>query len=285
MAGKAYADVVVGLDLAMAPARLILTRACAVADPSGVAVVHVCEHLHHGRVEYATDAAFRSSEELDAAVQRQAEAFLQRAAEPFGVDRRAVLSGHPATVLQRQVRDAAGLIVVGTHGRHGWRTLLGSTANAVTHGTPCSVLAVRIPDGAADLPTPYRTILVAADLSPAAVTLLDHARRVAAGSGARVTLGHVHRGGTGKADNRAAALHLQRLAASHGLDADAVYLTRGRRASRIHELARELEADLVVVGTRGRQGLERLAGSMANAVLHGASCDTLSVRLPDPARS
>ena len=36
------------------------------------------------------------------------------------------------------------LIVVGTHGRHGVRLLLGSTANAILHGTPCDVHAVRI---------------------------------------------------------------------------------------------------------------------------------------------
>jgi len=38
----------------------------------------------------------------------------------------------------------ADLIVVGSHGRHGLSLLLGSTANAVLHGAPCDVLAVRI---------------------------------------------------------------------------------------------------------------------------------------------
>ncbi|HUM95132.1 MAG TPA: universal stress protein [Candidatus Competibacter sp.] len=36
------------------------------------------------------------------------------------------------------------LIVVGSHGRHGLSLLLGSTANAVLHGAPCDVLAVRL---------------------------------------------------------------------------------------------------------------------------------------------
>jgi universal stress protein A len=36
------------------------------------------------------------------------------------------------------------LIVVGSHGRHGVALLLGSTANAVLHGAPCDVLAVRV---------------------------------------------------------------------------------------------------------------------------------------------
>jgi universal stress protein A len=38
------------------------------------------------------------------------------------------------------------LIVVGSHGRHGIKMLLGSTANAVLHHAHCDVLAVRLKD-------------------------------------------------------------------------------------------------------------------------------------------
>ena len=38
------------------------------------------------------------------------------------------------------------LIIVGSHGRHGVRMLLGSTANGVLHHAHCDVLAVRIED-------------------------------------------------------------------------------------------------------------------------------------------
>jgi universal stress protein A len=37
----------------------------------------------------------------------------------------------------------ADMIVVGSHGRHGFKILLGSTANAVLHGAKCDVLVVR----------------------------------------------------------------------------------------------------------------------------------------------
>jgi len=42
--------------------------------------------------------------------------------------------------------QSVDLIVVGSHGRHGLGLLLGSTANAVLHGAPCDVLAVRVND-------------------------------------------------------------------------------------------------------------------------------------------
>ena len=38
------------------------------------------------------------------------------------------------------------LIIVGSHGRHGFKRLLGSTANAVLHHAHCDVLAVRLKD-------------------------------------------------------------------------------------------------------------------------------------------
>ena len=38
----------------------------------------------------------------------------------------------------------ADLIVVGTHGRSGWKVLLGSTANSILHGVKQDVLAVRV---------------------------------------------------------------------------------------------------------------------------------------------
>lgn len=36
------------------------------------------------------------------------------------------------------------LIVCGSHGRHGWALLLGSTANAILHGAKCDVLTFRL---------------------------------------------------------------------------------------------------------------------------------------------
>ncbi len=41
-------------------------------------------------------------------------------------------------------QHSVDLIVVGSHGRHGIKLLLGSTANAILHHAKCDVLAVRL---------------------------------------------------------------------------------------------------------------------------------------------
>lgn len=47
------------------------------------------------------------------------------------------------------------------------------------------------------------------------------------------------------------------------------------------EEAKDLKADLLVCGSHGRNGLRLLLGSTANAILHGAHCDVLAVRVAD----
>jgi universal stress protein A len=65
-----------------------------------------------------------------------------------------------------------------------------------------------------------------------------------------------------------------------GIPAERVSVLYGRPAAEIQAQAEKLEADLIVVGSHGRRGLARvMLGSTANAVLHGARCDVLTVRI------
>jgi len=47
-------------------------------------------------------------------------------------------------ILEEAEKIKADLIIVGSHGRHGLRAILGSTADGVLHGAKCDVLAVRL---------------------------------------------------------------------------------------------------------------------------------------------
>lgn len=76
-----------------------------------------------------------------------ATAWLSDLAKRNGIDASAVnvIIGTPAVEIRRMAEKSdADLIVLGTHGRHGLGLMLGSTANAVLHGAPCNVLAVKV---------------------------------------------------------------------------------------------------------------------------------------------
>lgn len=55
----------------------------------------------------------------------------------------------------------------------------------------------------------------------------------------------------------------------------------GRPRDEIVDFAREQDVDLIVVGSHGRHGLDRLMGSTATGVLNHAPCDVLAVRVAD----
>ena len=73
--------------------------------------------------------------------------------------------------------------------------------------------------------------------------------------------------------------HLAEFSASLGIEDEDRHLIFGRPETEIHTLAKEIDADLIVVGSHGRHGLALLLGSTANGVLHGATCDVLAVRV------
>ena len=74
---------------------------------------------------------------------------------------------------------------------------------------------------------------------------------------------------------------MQQLADKYQIDESHYWIKIGSVKSEILHTVEEQNVDLLVVGSHGRHGLELLLGSTANAVLHGASCDVLAVRIKD----
>ncbi len=67
-----------------------------------------------------------------------------------------------------------------------------------------------------------------------------------------------------------------------GLDKIAVYFTTGSPAERILALASSLDADIIVLGTHGRRGVDRmLLVSVAETVVRHAPCGVLVLRPRD----
>jgi nucleotide-binding universal stress UspA family protein len=77
----------------------------------------------------------------------------------------------------------------------------------------------------------------------------------------------------------AAKIELERAVAASPLNACDVKVEMGPAGQTILQYARDLAADLIVVGTHGRSGPARLLlGSIAEEVLRGAACNVMVVR-------
>ena len=76
-----------------------------------------------------------------------------------------------------------------------------------------------------------------------------------------------------------AAKKLAELGEKFAIDTDRQHILEGVAQKEIHTFAENNGVDLIVVGSHGRHGVSLLLGSTANAVLHGAKCDVLAVRV------
>lgn len=143
----------------------------------------------------------------------------------------------------------------------------------------------------------YRHILVAVDFGAGHEQVIERARGLAHSEGARLSLIHVVEFLHMDLANElvlpqdveleaqlvaAAKTKIEKLAADSPATAGAPvgqWVEMGSTKSEILRVAQEQQADLIVLGSHGRHGLGRLLGSTADAVLHGAQCDVLAVRI------
>ena len=171
-----------------------------------------------------------------------------------------IVNGDPAAVLLAEAAQAT-LVAVGSHGRRrAAGILLGTVAARMLNEAPCPVLIAR----PARNPTTWPTSIIAgADGSSESELALAVARWVGSSSGAEVRVVSA----TGDQVDRDA---VQRAAPE----------LEERDGRAVGVLTAESEtADLIVVGSRGLQGLKAL-GSVSERIAHQANCSVLVVRGP-----
>lgn len=217
--------------------------------------------------------------------------------EKQGVPAEAEVSAQLAVdaIVDTATRIGAGLIVVGTRGLTGVKhVVLGSVAERTVRLAPCPVLTVKEDDGGAEI----RRIVVATDFSGPSEHASQAGISLAKQLGAEVHLFHAFDIPLAMVTPYEVTvpdglIREAREAARKKLDAalDAVrkqgltatgHLGEVPAAPAIADLAREVKADLVVIGTHGRTGLKHvLLGSVAERTLRLAPCAVLTVKQDD----
>jgi len=138
----------------------------------------------------------------------------------------------------------------------------------------------------------YQHLIVGLDLSEDSAKVLRKAARIAADSGAKLTVAHITEplafayGGDVPIDlseaqgmiEHQAKKRLAALVEEVNISAD-IIVSIGETASELHHLAKDRAADLLVVGSHGRHGFAMLFGSVTKGVVSGASCDVLAIRV------
>jgi nucleotide-binding universal stress UspA family protein len=201
-----------------------------------------------------------------------------------------VVFGGPGEEIVAAAQDGCDLIVMGTHGRRGLgRLVLGSVAEQVMRRSPCPVLAVKVGD-TSDRGLRIRRILHPTDFSDQSALALHLASWLAREYEAPLTVVHVLPPATvfdetlvERPENidRTAANQLAAIQPTVPGVTFETLLEEGDAAEKIASSARAMAADLIVMGTHGRKGLDRLLmGSVAEAVLRAAPCAVLTVKTP-----
>jgi universal stress protein A len=144
---RPYENVLIAIDFSVS-ADQVIDRAMDIAKQTQakISLLHVVDHLPPlGFGEeplIAPDWMIPEQELLN-----QAKKSLANFAHKHSLQQneQLVALGTPHVEVVRIAQDKdIDLIVLGSHGRHGVRLLLGSTANGVLHHAHCDVLAVRI---------------------------------------------------------------------------------------------------------------------------------------------
>jgi nucleotide-binding universal stress UspA family protein len=191
----------------------------------------------------------------------------------------------------RQVH--ADLIVVGTHARKGIaRAVHGSVAESILRTSEVPVLVITRHMKAPRNKPVFRRALVAIDESDPSTAALLIAARLATGAGTRLTLCNVDDSADFGDDDAqslepdvsaAVAFFFERATAVKDIAPflDDEIVVEGEPANAIEHAAMQRNCDVIIVGSHGRRGLQRLwDGSVAETVARSSAVPVLVVPVP-----
>lgn len=209
----------------------------------------------------------------------------------------AIRVGDPGTqVCEFAKKLGCKLIVVPSHGRHGLsRLLMGSVAERIIRHCHCSVLVLRHTkeaDSAGETPVdffPRRSVVVPIDFSATSSMAIETALEVAS-SRDRIHIVSIvpeldlselgETGLTSDEDRIDRCLeYMSRYLTEHGYGSLQMHASVGDPGTRIIEHAAKVNADLIVMPSHGRHGLQRwLLGSTTERVLRHSLHPVLVLR-------
>lgn len=275
--------------------KAALAQAVRIAGWNGAKLhaIHVIEPLVVSNVAWSMHATDSDATDL---VYRQAHARLAAwIQEAGGQAEISVVVGVPIHEVLVQVRAvSADLLIAGARGSTAPIQGAGTLASKLARKAPTKVLLVS--EGGA---VPFRRIVACVDFSPASGLAVEQATRVAGREGSEIHCLHVfyppwrrlhYRAPTPEASpdfqkqyTDALQGRLEEFVDQHeGFDLRCVLFPWSSYAQGIAQYAKEVKADLVILGRRGHTTLRYIVmGSTAERLLRELPCSVLTVVPPD----
>lgn len=177
-------------------------------------------------------------------------------------------------IVRQALENRVDMIIVGRHGRTGiLRLMMGSVAAKVIGHAPCNVLVI-----SPTAPTEFKNILIATDGSRYSEAAVCEAVGIAKRCKSSLVALSV---ASADAERKAAVDNVgyaTELAAKEGIKVESITLI-GKPYEAIVDAAKQKQADLIVVGSHGRKGLERLLmGSVTERVIGHTEVGVLVVK-------
>ena len=140
-----YQKILVAIDLSNESNKVIKrAKKLAGGDCGKLHLVHVVEPI---AAAYPIDAYAINISKMQEEAMQIAKDRLADIGKECAIDaaQQHIVVGSAATEIRSLAQElSADLIVIGSHGRSGWKLLLGSTANKVLHGSECDILTVHV---------------------------------------------------------------------------------------------------------------------------------------------
>lgn len=142
---KLYKNVLLALALEEKSDEHIIKKAHDLKEQyqATLTIIHGVEYLLNYGAAYAVTPGIEVEQEMVDEAKKLLNQIGKKLAVPES--HQIIKVGSAKQIILEQAKHMnADLIIIGSHGRHGWRLLLGSTANAVLHSAECDVLAIRV---------------------------------------------------------------------------------------------------------------------------------------------
>ncbi len=224
-------------------------------------------------------------EELKAGAAQRLEAFVNEHVDSGVVVERRIVADTPVhAILAIASSEPVDMIVMGTHGRSGWkRALLGSITESVLHETNVPMLTIRHNEADPLVVRPdIKRVLCPVNFSEVARDALAKAVEIGDAFDAEIHVVHVaESSGRGENGNGIDDLNDWIPAEFRDRCCYKEQIMRGHAAEQVIDLARKIAADLIVMGAQHRRFVDStVIGTTTDRIVRHAYCPVLTVIRP-----